>query len=46
MVSSKLYVCADILAACAGCGVSYSLQPLSFYEAACNTVFSGKHLFP
>lgn len=45
MVSKKLYVCADILAACAGCGVPYSLQPLSFYEINCNIVFSGKHLF-
>ena len=45
MVSKKLYVCADILAACAGCGVSYSLQPLSFYEIHCDIVFSGKHLF-
>lgn len=44
MVSKKLYVCADILAAYAGCGVSYSLQPLSFYEDDCDIVFSGKHL--
>ena len=45
MVSKKLYVCTDVLAACAGCGVPSSLQPLSFYEIHCDIVFSGKHLF-
>ena len=45
MVSKKFCVCANILAACTGCGVPYSLQPLSFYEINCDIVFSGKHLF-
>lgn len=45
MASKKTYVCADVLAACAGCGAPYSLQLLSFHETNGNTVFSGKHLF-
>lgn len=45
MTGKKISICANILAACAGCGVSYSPQPLSLCGSNCDIVFSGKHLF-